>query len=133
MLFRPSHLKFRIKKLYFAVIFLISCIESTALFAKSSHSILGRWDNIGLSTNNLISYRVFQKDGRVFGRYGLLDNNGNRTGGGQKYVTNYEINSNGVIRVFNQLKESCILIKNHEMQCYADGQSLGDLEYYRKR
>lgn len=101
--------------------------------AQSSSSILGRWDNIGLSTNNLISYRVFQKDGQVFGRYDLLDNSGNRTGGGQKYVANYKINSNGVIRIFNQLKESCLLTKSNEMQCYSDGQSLGDLGHYKKR
>jgi hypothetical protein len=132
MLIRPSKLKFRIEKLYFALIFSILYIDSTLVFAQSSHSILGRWDNIGLSTNNLISYRVFQKDGQVFGRYDLVDNNGNRTGGGQKYVAKYKINSNGVIRIFNQLKESCILIKSNEMQCYSDNERLGDLGYYKK-
>jgi hypothetical protein len=61
MLIRPSKLKFKIEKLYFALIFSILYIDSTPVFAQSSHSILGRWDNIRLSTNNLISYRVFQK------------------------------------------------------------------------
>lgn len=101
--------------------------------AQSSVSISGRWDSVGLSTNNIITYRVFQKDGTVFGRYDLLDSNGRRIGGGQKWEANYKINSNGVIRIFNELKESCHLVTRNEMQCYSDGQSLGDLGYHKRR
>ena len=36
-------------------------------------------------------------------------------------------------RVFSLLKETCVLTEINKMQCYSDGNSLGDLGLYIKR
>jgi hypothetical protein len=99
----------------------------TILIAQSSNYI-GRWYNVGLSNEYISRYRVFQKDGKVH------DYQKMKTGGfGSSYKWDYQVLSNGSIRVFSLLKETCVLTKINKIQCYSDGDSLGDLGLYIKR
>jgi hypothetical protein len=83
---------------------------------------------VGLSNEYISKYRVFQKDGKVHDYQKL------KTGGfGSSYKWDYQVLSNGSIRVFSLLKETCMLTKINKMQCYSDGDSLGDLGLYIKR
>jgi hypothetical protein len=96
--------------------------------AQSSVSILGKWENVDLSNDQIVIYKIFQKDGRVLER-SELRNNSNIVG--KNNVRNYQINSNGVIRIFNELKESCV-VKGNEMQCFQNGTS-GELGHHKRR
>ena len=99
----------------------------TILIAQSSNYI-GGWYNVGLSNEYISRYRVFQKDGKVH------DYQKMKTGGfGSSYKWDYQVLSNGSIRVFSLLKETCVLTKINKIQCYSDGDSLGDLGLYIKR
>jgi hypothetical protein len=100
-------------------------IDSTPVAAKPNY--LGSWYNVGLSNEYISRYRVFQKDGQVHDyqklKTGLI---------GSSYKWDYRVLSNGSIRVFSLLKETCVLTKINKMQCYSDGDSLGDLGLYIK-
>jgi hypothetical protein len=101
-------------------------IHSTPVAAKPNY--LGRWYNIGLSNEYISKYRVFQKDGKVHDYQEL------KTGlVGASYKWDYQVLSNSSIRVFSLLKETCVLTEINKMQCYSDGNSLGDLGLYIKR
>ena len=100
-------------------------IHSTPVAAKPNY--LGRWYNVGLSNEYISKYRVFQKDGKVHDYQEL------KTGlVGASIKWDYQVLSNGSIRVFSLLKETCVLTEINKMQCYSDGNSLGDLGLYIK-
>ena len=120
----------KIYKLLMTTAVIVSIFEwniySTPVVAKSNH--LGRWYNLGLSNQYISRYRVFQKDGQVHDYQKL------KTGlTGSSYKWDYQVLSNGSIRVFSLLKETCVLTEINKMQCYSDGGSLGDLGLYIKR
>ena len=100
-------------------------IYSTPVAAKPNY--IGSWYNVGLSNEYISRYRVFQKDGQVHDyqklKTGLI---------GSSYKWDYQVLSNGSIRVFSLLKETCVLTKINKMQCYSDGNSLSDLGLYIK-
>jgi hypothetical protein len=102
--------------------------DETILITQSPAIYIGSWYNVGLSNEYISRYRVFQKDGQVHDyqklKTGLI---------GSSYKWDYRVLSNGSIRVFSLLKETCVLTKVNEMQCYSDGGSLGDLGLYIKR
>ena len=101
-------------------------IHSTPVAAKQNY--IGRWYNVGLSNEYISKYRVFQKDGKVHDYQEL------KTGlVGASIKWDYQVLSNGSIRVFSLLKETCVLTEINKMQCYSDGNSLGDLGLYIKR
>ena len=78
---------------------------------------------MGLSNEYISKYRVFQKDGKVHDYYQNVKTGYN----GSLNWWNYQVLSNGSIRVFSLLKETCALTKINKMQCYSHGDSLGDL------
>ncbi|MDM3854684.1 MAG: hypothetical protein PT120_07165 [Aphanizomenon gracile PMC649.10] len=96
-------------------------IHSTPVAAKPNY--IGRWYNVGLSNEYISKYRVFQKDGKVHDYYQNMKTGYN----GSLNWWNYQVLSNGSIRVFSLLKETCALTKINKMQCYSHGDSLGDL------
>ena len=101
-------------------------IYSIPVAAKQNY--IGRWYNVGLSNEYISKYRVFQKDGKVHDYQEL------KTGlVGASYKWDYQVLSNSSIRVFSLLKETCVLTEINKMQCYSDGNSLGDLGLYIKR
>ena len=105
-------------------------IHSTPVAAKPNY--IGRWYR-GISTENISFYRVFHKDGKGQDYYENVKTDGK----GLLNWWNYQVLSNGSIRVFSLLKETCVLTKINEMQCYSglNGKynSLGKFGFYIKR
>jgi hypothetical protein len=120
MLIRPSQLKFRIKKLHFALIFSLLCIEPTPLFAQSSRSLKGRWGD-GACSSGLLTVRDFSDNGShtVYSAY--VDNNCNLKQPGLTKTGNggYQLDRNGRVIVTESYIGSS---RNYQFVCQPQGQ-----------